>query len=74
MLLAVDKEDEEAVDVEQSTEVGCGEVAELVLREQQVIDTVEEGSFVALYSNANASELFYVCKVLGVATGYKRWL
>ena len=64
MLLAVDKEDEEDVDVEQSTEVG--EVAELVSREQQVIDTVKEGLFVALYSDANASELFYACKVLGI--------
>ena len=49
---------------EDTDEVGM--ILEMVTQEKNIIDSIGEGSFVALYSDANSNELFYVCKVISI--------
>ena len=57
-------DEEDYADEYEEEDVDRNEMEEYEMRNESIIDVITDGSVIALYSHENASELFYLCKVL----------
>ena len=68
-----DYETDSDVEFECEDEFGdevCNDMEKFELRSESILQIIQQGSVIALYSPANSLELFYLCKVIecGVAS------